>query len=159
MSDLIFARALHVLAIVIWIGGVCMVTTVLLPTIRRNFPASDRLTIFHKIENRFAMQARFVTLLAGLSGFYMVWRMRIWDRFEYANFWWMHAMFFVWLIFTVMLFILEPLVLDKKYETIHQQDPEKAYKRIQLLHWVLLTLSLIAVIGAVMGSHGFSFFS
>ena len=35
MSDLAFARALHVLAVVFWIGGVAMVTTVLLPATRR----------------------------------------------------------------------------------------------------------------------------
>jgi uncharacterized membrane protein len=29
------ARALHVLAVVLWIGGVAMVTTVLLPALRR----------------------------------------------------------------------------------------------------------------------------
>ena len=35
MSDLILARVLHVLGVVLWIGGVAMVTTVLLPATRR----------------------------------------------------------------------------------------------------------------------------
>lgn len=158
MTDLILARVVHVLAIVIWIGGVFMVTTVLLPTIRQNFSVQDRLNIFHKIERRFATQARFVTLLAGLSGFYMVWRMEVWNRFEHIEFWWMHAMFLVWLIFTLMLFVIEPFVLDKKLKHASQQNPEKVYARVQRLHWILLTVSIITIIGAVMGSHGFAFF-
>ncbi|MBI0074380.1 hypothetical protein H3T59_01905 [Commensalibacter sp. M0357] len=158
MSDLILARALHVLAIVIWIGGVCMVTTVLLPTIRKNFSSSERLSIFHRIESRFATQARFTTLIAGLSGFYMVWRMQIWNRFEHIEFWWMHAMFLVWLIFTTMLFVIEPFILNKKLGDSGQQQPDKVYVKVQRLHWFLLTISFITIIGAVMGSHGFAFF-
>jgi hypothetical protein len=35
MDDIVIARGLHVLGVVIWIGGLAMVTTVLLPAIRR----------------------------------------------------------------------------------------------------------------------------
>ena len=35
MDQLAIARALHVLAVVLWIGGVGFVTTVLLPAVRR----------------------------------------------------------------------------------------------------------------------------
>ena len=34
MTDIVLARVVHVLAVVLWIGGVGMVTTVLLPAIR-----------------------------------------------------------------------------------------------------------------------------
>ena len=35
MNDLAIVRAIHVLAVVIWIGGLAMATTVILPTVRR----------------------------------------------------------------------------------------------------------------------------
>ena len=35
MVELIVARILHVIGVVLWIGGVAMVTTVLLPATRR----------------------------------------------------------------------------------------------------------------------------
>jgi uncharacterized membrane protein len=35
LNDLAIARAIHVLAVVVWIGGVAMVTTVILPIVRR----------------------------------------------------------------------------------------------------------------------------
>ncbi|EUK18385.1 membrane protein [Commensalibacter papalotli (ex Servin-Garciduenas et al. 2014)] len=159
MYDIAIARAIHILSIVIWIGGVCMVTTILLPSFQRYFPIKDRLDIFHKVEERFAWQARLVVLLAGLSGFYMVWRMAAWGRFEHVSFWWMHAMLFVWLIFMLMLFVLEPFFLEKKFKKISNESPEKAYKLVQRLHWVLLIFSCVTIIGAVIGSHGFNILS
>src|SRR3546814_12970978 len=72
MDDLAFARALHVLAVVIWIGGVAMATTVALPAVRRGDLGADRLRAFHAIEHRFVWQARAAVLLVGASGLYMV---------------------------------------------------------------------------------------
>ena len=58
MDDVVIARALHVLAVVIWIGGVAMVTTVVLPAIRRGDFGPNRLQVFEAIERRFAWHAR-----------------------------------------------------------------------------------------------------
>jgi hypothetical protein len=41
MDDIAVARAIHVFAVVVWIGGVAMVTTVILPLVRRG--EKDRL--------------------------------------------------------------------------------------------------------------------
>jgi hypothetical protein len=51
----------------------CFVTTVLLPAVSRmeKSPA-ERVAFFDNIERRFAWQARVTTLLAGLSGLYML---------------------------------------------------------------------------------------
>lgn len=154
MTGLVVARVLHVLAVVLWIGGVAMVTTVLLPAIRRNTPAAQRFAVFHAIEARFASQARITTLVVGASGFYMAWRLDAWDRFRSADFWWMHAMVLTWLVFTVMLFVLEPLVLERLLARRAATDPESTYRRVEWLHRVLLGLSLLTVAGAVAGSAG-----
>ena len=111
MDEIAIARTLHVLAVVLWIGGVAFVTTVLLPAVRRFKSPQERLAFFDAIERRFAWQARGTTLLAGLTGLYMLSRLDLWGRFQIASYWWMHAMVIVWLIFTMMLFVLEPLIL------------------------------------------------
>ena len=82
MDDVIVARALHVLAVVIWIGGVSMATTVALPAVRRGDLGEDRLKAFQAIEHRFVWQARSAIIVVGLSGFYMIWRLGLWDRFR-----------------------------------------------------------------------------
>ncbi|HWV91044.1 MAG TPA: hypothetical protein VNZ59_13245, partial [Burkholderiales bacterium] len=108
------ARAIHVLAVVLWIGGVAMVTTVLLPAVRRQIKSGEQLELFQRLESRFAAQARWTTVLAGASGFWLVWRFDLWARFAEPRFWWMHAMVAIWAIFTLMLFVLEPLFLHRR---------------------------------------------
>jgi len=154
MDSFALARVLHVLAIVLWIGGVAMVTTVLLPAVGQMKIASERVDFFERVERRFAWQARGTTLLAGVSGFYMVHVLDAWDRFKQATFWWMHAMVIVWVIFTMMLFVVEPLVLHRFLLDRAERDPVGTFALIQRMHWVLLTISLLAVAGAVAGSHG-----
>ena len=42
------ARVIHILAVVLWIGGVAMVTTVLLPAIKRMDSTEDRISLFER---------------------------------------------------------------------------------------------------------------
>jgi uncharacterized membrane protein len=152
--DVAVALAVHVVAIVLWIGGVAMVTTVLLPAVRRFKSAADRVAFFELVERRFAWQARGTTLLAGASGFYVVDRLQLWAAFERMDYWWLDAMVLVWLVFTLMLFVVEPLFLDRWLEKRVRLAPESTFVLIQRLHWLLLVLSLVTVVGAVAGSHG-----
>jgi uncharacterized membrane protein len=154
VDDISLARALHVLAVVLWIGGVGFVTTVVLPAIRRIRAAQERLPFFDAFERRFATQARITTVLAGLTGLYMVVRLDLWYRFREASFWWMHAMVLLWLLFTLMLFVAEPLFLHSWIMARARAAPEATFRLVEWLHRVLLALSLATVFGAVAGSHG-----
>lgn len=158
MIDVTLARVLHVLGVVIWIGGVSMVTTVSLPALRRGDFGSDWLRAFHAIEGRFAWQARGAVIVVGLSGLYMLWRLDLWSRFESATYWWMHAMVCLWTLFAFVLFIGEPLIAHRFLPRMMEKDPERTFARLHYLHWVLLVLSLITVFGAVAGSYGWSVF-
>jgi uncharacterized membrane protein len=158
VTDIVFARVPHVLAVVLWIGGVGMVTTVLLPAIRRSYPAEQRFNVFRVMEARFAWQARFTTMVAGASGFYMVWRLDAEYRFQSANFWWMHTMVLTWLGFTLMLFVIEPSFLEGMLARRAATALEATYRRVEWLHRCLLALSLVTIAGAVAGSHGVNVF-
>jgi len=46
MDDVTIARALHVVFVVVWIGGVAFVTTVLLPAARRLKAPHERMELF-----------------------------------------------------------------------------------------------------------------
>jgi len=151
VDDVTLARALHVLLVVLWIGGVAFVTTVFLPAVRDLRAPAERVVL---AERRFANQARVTTALTGLSGLYMVVRLDLWDRFLSVEYWWMHAMVAVWLLFTLMLFVAEPLFLDRWLLARAKARPEATFKLTERLHWILLALSLITLIGVVLGSHG-----
>jgi len=154
MDDVAIARALHVLFVVIWIGGVAMVTMVVLPAVRRGDIGPNRLQAFEAIERRFGWHARSATVIVGLTGFYMTDRLDLWGRFRSGEFWWMHAMVGVWLLFTLILFVAEPLILHKWFLARAIASPEAAFALLQRAHWLLLALSLITILGAVAGSQG-----
>ena len=159
MSGFAIARVLHVLAVVLWIGGVGMVTTILLPAIRKSYPVAQRFAMFHTLEARFARQARLTTAIAGLTGLYMTWRLDAWDRFRSADFWWMHAMVLTWVLFTAMLFVIEPMFLELLLARRAASAPEATYRLVEWLHRLLLVVSLLTVAGAVAGSIGVNLFS
>lgn len=152
------ARVIHVLAVVLWIGGVAMVTTVIIPAIKRMRSKEDKIITFEKIEGLFAIQAKVTTLITGLSGFYMLYILDGWNRYLVLKYWWIHAMTIIWLIFTIVLFILEPFVLHKLFKKYADKNPEKTFRIMHKAHWVLLLLSLITIAGSVAGSHGLFLF-
>jgi uncharacterized membrane protein len=158
MNDVILARAFHVLFVVIWIGGVAMATTVVLPAVRRGDLGADRLKAFQAIERRFVWQARAAVLIVGLSGVYMTARLDLWYRFTSANFWWMHAMVGLWSLFAFVLFVAEPFILHRRFHRWATLQPDRAFAWLHRGHWLLLILAVLTVLGAVAGSQGWSFF-
>ena len=148
------ARVVHVLAIIIWIGGVAMVTMVLIPAIRKLKSKDEQVSTFEQIEGRFAFIAKIMTVLTALSGFYMIDKLNAWNRYLDPKYWWIHAMTFVWLIFSLVLFVLEPFILHKLFKNYVEKNPEETFRIMHKLHWILLILSLITTAGAVAGSHG-----
>lgn len=92
MNELTLARIIHLLGVVLWIGGVAMITTVLLPVTAKMHSVAEKIEFFEYIENRFTE----------------------------LRYWWMHAMVIVWLLYaiairfgatSILLYVLEPLVL------------------------------------------------
>jgi hypothetical protein len=66
----------------------------------------------------------------------------------------MHAMVLVWCVFTAVLFVAEPLFLHRWFLRKATEAPTETFRLIELFHWILLTVSLLVVLGAVAGSHG-----
>ncbi|MGH6643859.1 MAG: hypothetical protein ACRED3_14305 [Bradyrhizobium sp.] len=157
MDDVILARALHVLAVIHWIGGLSFVTLIVLPIARSRSTAEGALALFKAVERRFAAQVRISIPLAGVTGLWMTYRLDLWDRFVDPGFWWMTAMLGLWLVFMLMLFVLEPR-RHESFERKALQDPAATFRRMSRLHEFLLLLSAITGLGAVAGAHGLDFF-
>jgi len=159
MDGVVLARTLHILAVVIWIGGVSMATTVSIAAARRGDLGADRFQAFQAIERRFVWQARAAVIVVGFTGFYMTAKLDLWDRFRMAEFWWMHAMVCVWLLFAFILFIAEPFILHRQFQRWGTAAPDAAFAWLHRVHWGLLALGLFTVFGAAAGSHGWLLFS
>lgn len=151
MDDLRVARLLHLLAIVVWFGGVAFVTLVVLPRARALGVAEGR-ALFEAMEAAFSAIARWAVTVAGLSGLWLLWRLDLWYRFATAEFWWMHAMAGLWLVFALVLFVLEPLWLHRAFHRWAERDG-RALDWAFHLHLLLLLAGAITIAGAVTGSH------
>jgi len=157
MDDVVLARALHVLSVVHWIGGVAFVTLVALPLAKARGGA-EGLDLFGAIERRFAAQVRLSIPIAGAFGLWIAYRMDLWYRFGDLHFWWMSAMAGLWLVFALMVFVLEPL-LHPRFEAEGRRDPVAMLRRMSRVHAVLLTIAALTVLGAVVGAQGAVFLS
>ncbi len=157
MDDVGLALGLHVLAVIHWIGGLAFVTLVMLPLARLRSTAEEGVALFESVERRFAAQVRFSIPLVGATGLWMTYRMDLWARFANPHFWWMSAMLGLWLVFTLIVFVMEPL-LHKRFEHQARLDPTFTLRRLAHLHGLLLGLAALTAFGAVAGEHGFDFF-
>ena len=92
----------------VWAGGVGMVTTVVIPIVRRSPSSANSVDMFETIQKRFAWLARFMILIAGGSGFYMLDFIDGWSRYSEPQYWWIHLMTFVWALFMFVCFVAEP---------------------------------------------------
>ena len=158
MAEMSIALALHLLAVVVWIGGVGMVTTVILPIVRSRKTADDQIALFLAVERRFVWQARAAVLAVGLTGFFMVDRLALWPQLASPRFWWLCAMVALWLLFAFILFVAEPFFIGPRIEERAKAAPERTFARLQRMHWVLLALSAVVILAGIAGSHGLTIF-
>lgn len=154
IDDLTFARVVHVLALVHWIGGVAVVTTIVLPHARALSDARAAIAAFEQFESRFAAQARISILLAGLSGFYMLDKLQAWERLLDPSFWWLNLMVVVWLMFALMVFVLEPIVVHRLFHGRALRDKESVFTLAIRLHAAALAVTGVAIAAGVFGAHG-----
>jgi uncharacterized membrane protein len=154
-DDVAFARAIHVLSVIHWIGGVAFMTTIVLPQLRKSLDTAERAILeFETFERRFAFQVRISILLAGLSGAYLLMALDGWNRLQHLAFWWLHLMIAVWFLFAMMVYVLEPLLAHRLFHAYALRNKERAFAMAIRLHIVALLASAIAIGAGVMGAHG-----
>ena len=154
IDDFALARAVHVLALVHWVGGVAAVTTIVLPRARGLPDAKDAVAAFEAFERRFAQQVRVSILLVGLSGVYMFVKLDAWDRFKCASFWWMDLMVAVWVLFALTVYVLEPLVIHRLFHDFALRQKHRAFALATRLHVIALFVSALTIVAGVLGAHG-----
>lgn len=154
VDDLALARAIHVLAVTHWIGGVAVVTTIVLPRARAISDPWRAVEFFESFERQFARQVRVSILLVGLSGIYMLTRLNAWNMFRDPSFWWLHLMIAVWLVFALVVYVLEPIFLHRRFHDFALRNKDRAFTAAVGFHIVLLTVAAIAIAAGVLGAAG-----
>lgn len=150
-----FLIALHVLFVVLWIGGVGFVTLVVFPVLSRMDNSLEQVLMFHRIEGRFAKQAKAYVWLTGITGgllLLLTGRHNMLFRAETLG---ISIMIFVWLFYLAVL-TFEKRIFGKLFAG-KDIEGKKVFRFLSVFHWAVLGLSLLAVFAGVWQGHGGGF--
>jgi len=133
-----------------------MVTTVAIPIVRRSPSSVNSVDMFEAIQKRLAWLARFMILIAGGPGFYMLDFIDGWSRYSEPQYWWIHLMTFVGALFMFVIFVSESVFLHQLFAKYVQINPAKTFVFVQVVDLFMLTLSLVAA-GAAVANNNIGF--
>lgn len=148
----------HIVAVILWIGGLVFVTGVVLPMAIKTPDALQKVLTLQRIEHRFAPLAKWYNIITGVTGFAMVYLMGFEGLYftkEGAALTFMTA---VWLFWFVMLVGLEPVIIRKMLEKMAresgQMDIDGIFRKVKKLHWFMVAVSLLAAAAGAVVAHG-----
>ncbi|HHD12149.1 MAG TPA: hypothetical protein ENK42_06885 [Deltaproteobacteria bacterium] len=150
---------LHLVFVILWIGGLGFITIVVLPMIVRMQDPLQKVLFFQRMEHKFAPMAKVYNAIVGITGFVMLY-MSGWQSLMFTK-QGLSLLFMVavWVFWAVMLFGLEPLIVRKMIDNLaksgEKMEIETIFNRMNRLHWVLLIVSLLASISGVAFGHGY----
>jgi uncharacterized membrane protein len=148
--------AIHVLAVVIWIGGVAFVTIIVFPMIMRMESSFEKMIFFQGIEHRFAKVAKISVVVVGFTG---VWILKLtgeWKTLFSVGGIGPTLMVIVW-TFYVLVLLFEARLFKVLFRGEAQQNTSKVFFGLLIFHWVVLGLSLLAIGVGVWSGHGGTF--
>lgn len=144
--EYVIALTIHVLSIVIWIGGVAFVTLVTFPMILRMEKSLEMVMVFQGVEHRFGKIAKAMVIVAGLSGLYL-----LYVKGFSAGVW---IMIVLWVVYASLLFGLEKMIFKKLFSKPGAQaDMKTIFNALQIFHWIVLGLSLLAIAAGIYAGH------
>src|SRR3990170_1627912 len=112
---------IHVLTVILWIGGLGFVTMMVFPVIFATPDALQKVLTFQRIEHRFAKVARAYNLVTGATGFAMVFQMGWHTVYLTKAGLPLLVMTIIWVFWFVMLFGLEPIIIRKMLERMAKE--------------------------------------
>jgi uncharacterized membrane protein len=144
--EYVIAVTLHIMSVVVWIGGVTFVTLITFPMILRMDKSLEMVMMFQGTEHRFVKIAKVMVILAGLSGFYLLYEKGLSTA--------VIIMIVIWAFYTSLLIGLEKILFAKLFgKPEDQKDTKQVFKILQIFHWVILGLSFIAIAAGVYEAH------
>ncbi|MBF0565766.1 MAG: hypothetical protein HQK89_11025 [Nitrospirae bacterium] len=146
--------AIHVIAVVIWIGGVSFVTVVVFPMILRMEDSMEKVLFFQGTEHRFARIAKACVVVVGLTGGGLLQLTGEWKNLFTKAGIGPTVMLLVW-CFYVLVLLFEKNLFKVMFKGEAQHDTRRVFVRLTGFHWVVMGLSLMAVgIGVYTGHAG-----
>ena len=155
MSEMILqlSAALHVIGVVIWIGGVAFVTIILLPMIHEMTDPMEKALLFQRVEHRFSKIVKVVIILVGVTGLLNLHQKGLYVILPTVEGIWLDLMIGVYLFYALLIFGLEKILFKKIFKDMKNLNADQIFYRMSAFHWVVLFLSLLAVGAGVIGTY------
>jgi uncharacterized membrane protein len=144
---------IHVICVIIWIGGVTFVTTVVFPMMYRTEGSLEKALLFQGVEHRFAARVKWILGIVGVTGFWLLSAKYGFSVLAQPRGLGIVIMIFAWALYTTVL-ISERKIFGRIFADPEKTDMNKALRMINAMHWFLLTVSYSAVAGGVWFGHG-----
>jgi uncharacterized membrane protein len=144
---------IHVITVVLWIGGVAFVTTIIFPMLLKMEDPLEKAMMFQRVENKFAKQARIYSVITGVTGGLLLYLKEEYSLIFTKAGIGITLMLIAWFIYTFVLFF-ERSVFKTLFSQPEKIDASKVFFRLNIFHWFLLGLSLLAVGAGVWAGHG-----
>lgn len=144
---------IHIMGVIIWIGGVTFVTTVVFPMMYRTEGSLEKALLFQRVEHRFAGIVRWVIAIVGLTGFWMLYLKYGFGILSEGRGIGILIMIFAWGLYTTVL-LTERKIFGKIFANPEKIDMDRALRMINGMHWFLLGTSFSAVGTGVWFAHG-----
>lgn len=145
--------AIHVVTVVLWIGGVAFVTIIVFPMLLKMENSFERVMLFQRVENKFAKQARIYSIITGVTGGFVLYLNKEYSLIFTRAGIGITLMFIAWLIYVLVL-LFEKNIFKVLFSQPEKLDTSQVFFRLNIFHWFLLGLSLIAVGAGVWAGHG-----
>ena len=145
--------AVHVIGVVVWIGGVAFVTMIVFPMIRRMEDSFEKVLFFQGMEHRFARIAKSSVAVVGLTGVWLLYITGEWRTLFSMVGIGPTLMIIVWSFYLFVL-LFEGRIFKMIFGGRAQRNTEKVFSLLSRFHWVVLGLSLLTVGVGVWAGHG-----
>lgn len=145
--------AIHVVTVVLWIGGVSFVTIIIFPMLLKMEDSFEKVMMFQRVENRFAKQARIYSIITGVTGGLLLYLEKGYSLIFTRAGIGITIMFIAWLIYVLVL-LFEKNIFKTLFSQTEKLDTAKIFFSLNIFHWFLLGLSLLAVGAGVWTGHG-----
>jgi len=145
---LTFLLIIHVIGVIIWIGGVSFVTLVIFPMMYRTEGSLEKALLFQGVEHRFAGIVRWLIGIVGATGLYILYAEYGFAILLETRGIGILIMLIAWLLYTTIL-LSERKIFGKIFADPERIDMNKALRTINLMHWFLLLISFSAVAAGI----------
>jgi uncharacterized membrane protein len=147
------AVALHVAAVVLWIGGVGFVTIIVFPMLMRMEDPLETVLAFQRFEKKFGLHAKVYLWVTGISGALLLYLTGKHQALFSAHTLGITLMMAAWLLYLAAL-TFEKRIFGRLFGGARDIDTKKVFKILNVFHWFMLGLSLLAVFLGVWQGHG-----